>query len=477
MTLGPITSQELARLRQAMFLGLARQPLAVPEQLQSLLAVAPDKEPALAVLALTGQRQRFERPAVEQSADGIPEAARHLHADQRPIIPEPARRLLLRLANGAEKSLADMVVRAAVRRIAHAGFRLHPFDLPRLIGHIKGDARCLGLAERAYLSLADASGSADAPSLLHAEISAESWTEFPKGHRVAFLRQERRRDPAAARALLEGAFKAETAAVRADLLTALDVGLGPDDLPFLEGLSADRSESVRNLAVRLAASVPGTPAYAARLAEVARCFERKDTPVSGIMKRVGLARSTPIRFTAPKHPSAAQRHAALESLFQGLSVREIAAAAALPVDEVVAALPASEEAVLTALSDRAVRDGDDEAVLWLIAHRLSHIDAGRFSAAPLLQWLADSLPGPVSAGFGETLLGSAQAALERCKEATTPAAMKDDGTLVWTATLLPPELLGAFQQAITGLLPGTTRSARDFADLALALDTLQPPQR
>jgi hypothetical protein len=131
------------------------------------------------------------------------------------------------------------------------------------------------------------------------------------------------------------------------------------------------------------------------------------------------------------------------------------------------------------LSDRAVRDADDEAVLWLMAHRLSHIDAGRFSVAPLLAWLADSLSGPVSAEFGQTLLGSAatQAALERCKEATTPAAMKDDGTLVWTAALLPTELLGAFQQAIAGLLPGTTRSARDFADLALALDTLQPPQR
>jgi hypothetical protein len=174
----------------------------VPERLQGPLASAPGRDPALAVLALAGQHQRFERPAVARGADGVPEAARRLHEDPRPIVAEPARRLLLRLANGAEKHMADSVVRAAVRRVLRTGLRLHPFDLPRLIGHIKGDARRLGLAERAYLALADAPGKAAAPSLLHAEITAENWSEFPKGHRVAFLRAQRRKDPAAARALL-----------------------------------------------------------------------------------------------------------------------------------------------------------------------------------------------------------------------------------------------------------------------------------
>src|SRR5436190_2225119 len=84
------------------------------------------------------------------------------------------RRAVLRLANGVEKASADAILSVAARRVARAGFRLHPFDLPRLIGHIKGDARCLGLAERAYLALAESSNAADTPGLLQAEITSEN---------------------------------------------------------------------------------------------------------------------------------------------------------------------------------------------------------------------------------------------------------------------------------------------------------------
>jgi Family of unknown function (DUF5691) len=476
MMSGPISAQDLAQLRQAMFLGLARQPLGVPGRLQPFIAAAPEREAALTVLALAGQWQRFKRPIVERSADGIPEAARRLHQDQRPIMPEPARRLLLRLANGVEKALADAVVCVAVRRLMRAGFRLHPFDLPRLIGHIKGDARCLGLAERAYLSLADASSKPDAASLLHVEINAENWTEFPKGHRAAFLREERRKNPTAARELLESVFKSEPAAMRADLLAALDVDLGADDLPFLESLTADRAETVRSVASRLTASVSGTAAFIARLADAARCFGRNTSAVSGILKRVGLASTASVVFTPPRRANLIEQRAALANLFDGFSVTEIADAAALTVEEMVAALPADEDTVLMALSNRAVLDGDEETMLRLVAHRLSKIDAQRFSVAPLLQWFAENLTGSVPPEFGNILLGSAawQAFIQRVKEATTSAAMKDDGTLIWTAALLPSELLATFRDAVSGLPPITIRSACDFADM---LDALRPCQR
>jgi Family of unknown function (DUF5691) len=476
MMSGPISAQDLSQLKQAMFLGLARQPLRIAERLQSLAAAPFQREPALTLLALAGQRQRFERPSIERAADGIPEAARRLHQDQRPIIPEPARRLLLRLGNGVEKALADAVVCAAVRRVMRAGFRLHPFDLPRLISHIKGDAKYLGLAERAYVSLADVSSKTDVASLLHAEITAENWTGFPKGHRVAFLREERRKDPTRARDLLESVFKSEPAAMRADLLAALDVGLGADDLPFLESLTADRAETVRSAASRLTASVPGTAAFAGRLAEAAHCFARHTSAVSGILKRVGLVNTASVVFTPPKRANQMEQRAALTSLFDGFSVTEIAGAAALTAEEVVAALPTDANTVLTALSNRAVRDGDEKTMVRLIAHRLSSIDGQRFPVAPHLQWLAENLTGSAPAEFGKTLLGSAawQAVVERLQEATTPAAMKDDGTLIWTAAVLSSGLLATFQEAISGLLPVTTRSARDFTDLVLTLDTLKP---
>jgi hypothetical protein len=469
-----ISSQELGRLRQALFLGLARQPMTVPDSLQALLASAPDRDPTLAALALAGQCWRFERPAVARAGDGVPEAARRLHEDVRPIVPDPVRRLLLRLANGVEKQIADAVVRTAVRRVLRAGFRLHPFDLPRLIGHIKGDARCLGLAERAYLALAETPGKADAPSLLHAEITAENWTELPRGRRVAFLREQRREDAAAARALLQGVLKSETAAVRADLLAALEVGLGADDLPFLESITSDRSEAVRDLAARLIANIPGTSAYAVRLAEAAQCFARPTSGVGGILSRVGLA-SASVVFTPPKPPGQHQR-ATLSQVFDGFSVAEVAAAAGLTPDEVVAALPTGDDTVTTALFNRAVRDGDEMTMVQL---QLPRLDADRGSPAYPLHWLALHLTGPVSEEAGTRLLDAAawRAVLKARREATTPGAMKDDGTLIWTAAILPPRLLAAFQDAISTLPPIGTRSARDFSDLVLALDALQPPQR
>jgi hypothetical protein len=476
MTRDLISPQELGRLRQALFLGVARQPLAISDPMQALLAATPAREPTLAVLALAGQRQRFQRPAMAHHVEGVPDAARRLHADQRPIVPDRVRRLLLRLANGVDKTFAETAVCSAVRRVTRVGFRVHPFDLPRLIGYIKSDASCLGLAERAYLALGDVATKPEAPSLLHAEVTSENWAEFPKGHRVAFLREERRKDPAGARRLLEGVLKAEPAAARVDLLAALEAGLGVDDLPLLESLTTDRAESVRNLAARLIANVPGTPAYAQRLAEAAQCFARGTSAAGGILGSAGLPRSGAVVLVPPKRATQSERRAALASLLDGFSVAELAAAAALTVDEIAAALPADDDAVTTALFHRAVRDGDEETMARL---RLSNADLPGLALSASLHSLALHLSGPVAAHLGRGLLGSAawRTILDFRKNATTPAAMKDDGTLLWTAAILPPDLLTSFQDAMADLPPVATRSARDFAELILALDALQPPQR
>jgi len=92
---------------------------------------------------------------------------------------------------------------------------------------------------------------------------------------------------------------------------------------------------------------------------------------------------------------------------------------------------------------------------------------------PVLAWLGENLTHPLSAESGNAVLWSVawQATLQRFKGATTPVAMKDDGTLVWTAAVLPAELLPSFQEMLAPLLATTTRSARDFAELVLTLET------
>jgi hypothetical protein len=463
-----------------MLLGLARQTLTVPAPLQPLIAAAsPERDPALTVLALVGQQQRFQRLPLHQVALALPEAARRMHQDGRPIMPKPARRALLRLANGIEKAAADAVLSAAVRRVARAGFRLHPFDLPRLIAHIKGDARCLGLAERAYLALADSSSTADTPRLLDADITSENWTGFPKAHRVAFLRDLRRKHPANARTMLEDVFKSEPAAMRGDLLAALDVGLGIDDLPWLESVATDRAESVRNIASGLIAGVPGTPAFTARLAEAARCFVRGGLSVTGILSRIGLASTSAVVFKPPSISTGMDRHVMLAKLFDGFSVAEIGAAAGLTPAEVIGALPVDEEAVYAAFSNRAVRDGDNTTMVQLVEARFATAGTKTYSPAFALAWLAGNLTEPVSTEFGNMLLGSTalQAALQSFQEASSPTSLKDDGTLVWTAAVLPAALLASFMMTIAPLPPATTRNARDLADLVLALETTPTQQR
>jgi hypothetical protein len=469
-----LSAQDLGRVKQAMLLGLARQPLTIPEPLQPL-ATAAERDPALTVLALAGQQQRFQRPARPAGVEQVPEAARRLHQDPRPILPEAARRALLRLANGVEKAWADAVLSVAARRVAARGFRLHPFDLPRLIADIKADARCLGLAERAYLALTSSSEAAN--TVLDNEIMRENWAGFQKIHRIAFLRSERRKHPAAARALLEDVFKAEPANVRGDLLGALDVGLGVDDLPFLEGLANDRADSVRAVAARLVAAVPGTPAFAARLSEAARCFVRNNLSVGGILNRIGLAEAAGISFKPPATPNRGERHTLLARLFEGFSAAEVGAAAGLTTGEVIAAIPSDEDAVHTAFSQRAARDDDCATMMRLAEAKLAAAETNSRTAAPALAWLAGNLTEPASLDFGHCLLGSTafQATLQRLQEADTPAAMKDDGTLIWTAAVLPTSLLPSFLAKLEPLLPGTTRAARAFVDLALALEA--PTQR
>src|SRR6516162_2260524 len=75
----PLSSQDIGRLRQAALLGLARASLSVPASLQPLVAAAsPARESALTVLALAGQQQRFQRLTLQQAAQELPDAARHL---------------------------------------------------------------------------------------------------------------------------------------------------------------------------------------------------------------------------------------------------------------------------------------------------------------------------------------------------------------------------------------------------------------
>jgi Family of unknown function (DUF5691) len=457
----PIGSETHGRIRQAFLLGLSRQQLTAPAALTRLLPETYD--PALAMLALAGQRQRFEGEP-QLAVDPLPEAARKLHDDPRPILPPQARRALDRLGNSVEKMLAPSVMPIALRRIAAAGHRLHPFDLPALARHLKSDADNAGLAERAYLALTATDSDEDAAKgLMFDRITADNWTTFPKGQRRTFLADLRRQNPAEGRALVESVWPSELAPVRLVLLEALSVGLGPDDKPFLDKLATDRADSIKQAAALLLARMPDSAGFA----EAARCFKRSGG-LGGVMARLGLGAKGALSFKLPIDGMKWQEAQAERTrLFGGLPLDALAKAVGGPADDVITAL-ASDPQVLTMLFDAALADRDVTTAQRLIAAQL--LGGQRLSGHTLMQIAIKALA-PLDDQTASRLLAlpAWHEAVQQIAAATTPAAQKDDGRLIFTATLLPRAVLPSFVAQLSPLPPGASRAARDFCDLVQAL--------
>jgi hypothetical protein len=86
----------------------------------------------------------------------------------------------------------------------------------------------------------------------------EAWTTGTPEARVALLRQLRQADPARGRELLASTWKTDGPEDRAAFLKAFEIGLGPDDEPFLEAALDDRRKEVRAAAIELLTRLPGS---------------------------------------------------------------------------------------------------------------------------------------------------------------------------------------------------------------------------
>jgi hypothetical protein len=233
---------------------------------------------------------------------------------------------------------------------------------------------------------------------------------------------------------------------------------------------------VRAIAGGIVAHVPGTPAFDARLADAARCFERSGGGLSKLLSRVGLKPEVTFKPPQPTHP-AEPPGALVGRLFEGLSAEAVAGAAGMTVQELLDALPQDDDTVFaafmrTAAFDSTGSDGHAGSVAALVEHKLSVARSGSFPSPLVLRSLAPNLVQPLTARFSDELLDfhGWQAVLQRFRDATTNSPMKDDGTLISTATMLPPSTMRRFLQSIALLPPTTARSAHDFAELVLALE-------
>jgi hypothetical protein len=494
------SSLNLTSLHQSFMLGLNRSPLALPDEIaQAISAPASDSQPALTALALAGTRSRFARPAPAQPAEAIPEAARALHADPRPVLPAKARRHLQRLLIKADIEASRIIIGSALKRLAPSGLRLHPFDLPRLAMPLQSCGVQLGMGERAYLALTQTGAAEDEPreQLFHEAISAENWRSFGKSARVRFLLELRAKDAAAGLALLEACFAQELAALRSELVFALRAGLSAGDRAFLEGLANDRADSVRVTAARLLSLLPGTDAYGERLNRAMASFKVKPAKLTRLKPQIVFTR-----------PAGASPHAIQVETFillENIAAEELAGRLDMTVAAFLEALPDGEDALLSALLRTAMAAGGMDVIAALVPRLsadafdmlmihmpdtsdlphareallgrfMARLESGDYPRAFAVAALHGRLSEPLPPELAEKLLASAswRGYLAALAELDTGQRKADPESLIHTAMLLPAACMPALLAAIEPLPHAVNRKARDFAHFVLALPAPAP---
>ncbi|UPK00758.1 DUF5691 domain-containing protein [Bradyrhizobium sp. 170] len=203
------------------------------------------------------------------------------------------------------------------------------------------------------------------------QLTADNWEDFWPAARKVALTELRRRDPEAARMVLEAKLANENADVRLPLLSLLATGLSEADVPFLEGLAAnDRAPKVKALAASLLARLGRGPAVGEDIAELAGFFSVK---MKGLLRRARV-----IQFENNKTHAQAQRRAAL---LASADITSLARALTLTPQELVDAWSWDvDRQADAALADLVSRTGTDSLVAQT-AEAMSQGDASVFLAA------------------------------------------------------------------------------------------------
>ncbi|MEO0974260.1 MAG: DUF5691 domain-containing protein [Pseudomonadota bacterium] len=234
---------------------------------QLMLGLSPEQTD-LDALALLSARSRYDevRPGELGTFPARPTTV--------DLIEGRARQHLLRLFGKRRPyELPDTASLRVLDALADARLSLHPFDYPALTRLMHADPVRLDRGASQWLARAQASPQ-DSQDAAPSALDDESWWSATPTVRVAYLRSLRREAPQRARELLQQACERDTAANRSKLLATVSYGLGSDDQALLEQVYAeDRAQSVRAVAERLLARLPGTNAYRQRTEEAASAMK------------------------------------------------------------------------------------------------------------------------------------------------------------------------------------------------------------
>jgi hypothetical protein len=297
---------------------------------------AEPQEAELRLLALSGQFLSLavtaEPPTGLRALPDIPRLV-------LPTVPAASRPLVRRvLAAMKETRLkADILQFLAARR-----WTVHPGDWMPAAGDEDAPDIYAPWCDWAEIAASAAKVQSEAGD----RITAENWDRYWPAARKVALAELRRRDPLAARAVLEAKLANESADARLRLLELLATGLSDADVPFLETVAtADRAQRVKALAASLLSRLGRGTAVGEDLQEIAGFFAVK---MKGLLRR-----SRVIEFENAKTPARRQGRAAL---FERIDMASFASALALTPEELIAAwsfdLDSQADAALVALVAR-----------------------------------------------------------------------------------------------------------------------------
>ncbi len=223
----------------------------------------------LTCVALVGSRLKCNLPRLPDKKP-VPPAS---YPPEAPFLSEQARTLAVKLLGGKDGQATDGIAMAVSRAIAAAGLCLHPFDYARLEGFIAATASQRTAPERAWLEKVRPSREPEDEPYADGPVTEDMLPRLGKSAKLQFIRELRLRDAAHARQVVESLWPNEPANLRADLLRLLQTNLSQADRDFLESLSGDRAQSVRETAAQLLARIAGTQAFADRMAMLKRHIE------------------------------------------------------------------------------------------------------------------------------------------------------------------------------------------------------------
>jgi hypothetical protein len=386
-------------------------------------AAGPDGEVALVALAAHAAAVLFRPVPPSQLAPRplLPRLA-------LPTLPEGARARLRRIM--ATRKGGSSVHRQVIDLAAARGFAVHPADwmpapddawLPELyapwLDWVRNESR----------------------SKPDADITLETYDEWPWSERRAALTALRARDPAAARAIIVAKAAAEPVDRRIKLVEILGGGLSLDDAEFLESLASDHSQRVRRLAASCLARLARGSEAEALAAELAEMLE---------VRKSGALRHQLV-FPELKPASRQDRR---RVLLEVVAFAGLARALGVSEEQALETMPDARPNDLAALVDMIASTGSDDAQRMLLGHFLDDSEVALELARPL-----------------GAHLGSAE------RHALLPHILQRDGDGFETSVALVGRDLGA--ASLTALLaaPGFTEIIRMATAAARGTEEAQAP--